>query len=406
MPRLVEKLTPLAVSKAKCPGYFGDGAGLWLQVSPVGTKSWIFRFTRAGKQREMGLGALHTVSLAEARAKAKTCRQQLLDGLDPISAREATKLAQALEQARAMTFDQCAAAYIKAHRHGWRNAKHAAQWENTIATYASPIFGDLPVTSVDTALVMKALHPIWTEKTETASRLRGRIESILGWATTSGYRQGDNPARWRGHLQNLLAAPEKVRKVEHHPALPWREIGGFMVDLRAREGIAAQALEFVILTAARSGEVRGMRWDELDGKVWTIPANRMKAGREHRVPLSSAVLSLLERMPRVGDYVFPGAKKGSLLSDMSLTAVLRRMGHEDITVHGFRSTFRDWCGESTNFPREVAEHALAHQLPDKVEAAYRRGDLIEKRIFLMQAWADFCAKDFRTYSAVPIRNIA
>jgi integrase len=406
MPRLIEKLTPLAVSRAKLPGYYGDGAGLWLQVSPVGTKSWIFRFTRAGRQREMGLGAIHTVSLSEARAKAKTCRQQLLDGLDPISVREAAKLAQALEQARAMTFDQCAAAYIKAHRDGWRNAKHAAQWENTIATYASPIFGDLPVTSVDTALVMKALHPIWTEKTETASRLRGRIESILGWATTSGYRQGDNPARWRGHLQNLLAAPEKVRKVEHHPALPWREIGGFMVDLRAREGIAARALELAILTAARSGEVRGMRWDELDGKVWTIPANRMKAGREHRVPLSSAVLSLLERMPRVGDYVFPGAKKGSLLSDMSLTAVLRRMGHEDITVHGFRSTFRDWCAESTNFPREVAEHALAHQLPDKVEAAYRRGDLIEKRILLMQAWADFCAKDFRTYSAVPIRNIA
>lgn len=406
MPRLVEKLTPLAVSKAKSPGYYGDGAGLWLQVSPVGTKSWIFRFTRAGRQREMGLGALHTVSLAEARAKAKTCRQQLLDGLDPISVREAAKLAQALEQARAMTFDQCAAAYIKAHRDGWRNAKHAAQWESTIATYASPVFGGLPVASVDTALVMKALHPIWTEKTETASRLRGRIESILGWATTSGYRQGDNPARWRGHLQNLLAAPEKVRKVEHHPALPWREIGGFMVDLRAREGIAARALEFAILTAARSGEVRGMRWDELDEKVWTIPADRMKAGREHRVPLSSAALSLLEQMPRLGDYVFPGAKKGSLLSDMSLTAVLRRMDHEGITVHGFRSTFRDWCAESTNFPREVAEHALAHQLPDKVEAAYRRGDLIEKRALLMQAWADFCAKDFRTYSAVPIRNIA
>lgn len=406
LPRLIEKLTPLGVSRTKRPGYYGDGAGLWLQVSPVGTKSWIFRFTLRGKHREMGLGPLHTVSLSEARAKAKSCRQQLLDGHDPLDVRQAARQAAALEQVRAMTFDQCAAMYIKAHRNGWRNAKHAAQWESTISTYASPVFGELPVAAIDTALVMKALNPIWTEKTETASRLRGRIESILGWATTSGYRQGDNPARWRGHLQNLLAAPEKVRKVEHHPALPWREIGGFMVDLRAREGIAARALEFAILTAARSGEVRGMRWDELDGKVWTLAANRMKAGREHRVPLSSAVLSLLERMPRVGDYVFPGAKKGSLLSDMSLSSVLRRMGHEDITVHGFRSTFRDWCAESTNFPREVCEHALAHQLPDKVEAAYRRGDLIEKRSMLMQAWSDYCVRDSFTVDVVPIRGAA
>jgi len=416
MPRLIEKLTPLAVSRAKRPGYYGDGAGLWLQISTAGTKSWIFRFTLRGKPREMGLGPLHTVSLADARVKAKACRQQLLDGIDPIAARDAAKKTHALEQARAMTFDQCAAAYIKAHRNGWRNPKHAAQWESTIASYASPVFGELPVAAVDTALVMKALNPIWGEKTETASRLRGRIESVLGWATTSGYRQGDNPARWRGHLENLLAAPEKVRKVEHHPALPWQRMGAFMAALRAREGISARAVEFAILCAARSGEVRGMRWAEVDGGVWTIPADRMKAGREHRIPLSSAALSLLTQSPRVSDYVFPGARQGSLLSDMSLTAVLRRMNSDGmewvsekgdpITVHGFRSTFRDWASETTNFPREVCEHALAHQLPDKVEAAYRRGDLIEKRKLLMEAWSNFCAANVESAEVLPIRSAA
>ena len=236
MAREINKLDAVTVSAAKLPGYYGDGAGLWLQVSPAGTKSWIFRFTMAGRQREMGLGALHTIGLAEARKRAKLCRQQVLDGTDPIAARDAARQAAALERARAMTFDQCAEAYIKAHRHEWKSAKHASQWEATLATYASPVFGSLPVADIDTALVVKALTPIWTEKTETASRLRGRIEQVLGWATTSGYRRGDNPARWRGHLQNLLAAPERVRRVEHHPALPWRGIGAFMADLRAREG--------------------------------------------------------------------------------------------------------------------------------------------------------------------------
>lgn len=416
MPRLIEKLTPLAVSRAKRSGYYGDGAGLWLQVSAAGTKSWIFRFTLRGRQREMGLGPLHTVSLSDARAKAKACRQQLLEGRDPIDERHSARLAQELELAKAMTFDQCAAAFIRSHQSGWRNPKHAAQWQSTIASYASPVFGALPVASVDTALVMKAVSPIWTDKTETASRLRGRIESILAWATTSGYRQGDNPARWRGHLENLLAAPDKVRRVVHHPALPWRQIGAFMAALRDREGISARAVEFAILCAARSGEVRGMKWAEVDGDVWTIPASRMKAGREHRVPLSSAAQSVLARAPRLGEYVFPGTRHGSLLSDMSLTSVLRRMNSNDvqwvsekgdpITVHGFRSTFRDWASESTNFPREVCEHALAHQLPDKVEAAYRRGDLIEKRKLLMEAWSNFCAKPMVAAEVVPIRGVA
>lgn len=409
MARLVEKLTPLGVAKLKKSGYHGDGAGLWLQVSGSGSKSWIFRFTLNGKQREMGLGALHTVTLPEARAKAKDCRLLLLEGKDPLDARNMSMLADALERAKMMTFDQCATAYIDAHRSGWKNAKHVSQWENTLATYASPIIGKLPVASVDTALVVKVLTPIWQVKTETATRLRGRIEKILGWATTSKYRQGENPARWSGHLENLLAKPGKMAKVVHLPALPWQDIGQFMCALRERDGVAARAVELTILTATRSGEVRGATWSEIDvdEALWTIPAERMKGKREHQVPLSTAALALLEKMPRVNAFVFPGTKRDTPLSDMSLTTVLRRMSDarelnqdarwvdkkgSDITVHGFRSTFRDWCAESVanSFPREVCEHALAHSLPDKVEAAYRRGTLIDKRKLLMQAWADHC----------------
>ena len=408
MARLVDKLTPLAVSKAKKPGYYGDGGGLWLQVSPSGSKSWIFRFTLSKKQREMGLGAVHTVTLPEARARAKEYRLILLEGKDPLDTRKASKLVEALERAKMMTFDQCAAAYIAAHRSGWKNAKHASQWENTLETYASPIIGKMPVALVDTALVVKVLSPIWQTKTETATRLRGRIESILDWATVSKYRQGDNPARWRGHLDNLLADPSRSKRTAHHPALPWQEVGAFMAALRGQDGIAAKAVEFAILTACRSGEIRLATWAEfdLDAALWVIPAERMKAKREHRVPLSAAALALLETMPRMGDLVFPGAKPGKPLSDMSLTAVLRRMKRSDITVHGFRSSFRDWCAESVanSFPREVCEHALAHSLPDKVEAAYRRGDLIEKRIMLMQAWADYCGKVPEAASVTPIRG--
>jgi integrase len=406
MARLIEKLSPLAVTKATKPGYIGDGAGLWLQVSASGSKSWIFRFTINGKQREMGLGAVHTLTLTEARAKAKECRLLMLDGKDPLDTRKATRLAEALERAKMMTFDQCATAYIAAHRSGWKNDKHASQWTNTLVTYAGPVIGALPVAAVDTSLVVKVLSPIWLTKTETATRLRGRIESVLGWATTSGFREGDNPARWRGHLENLLASPNKTAKVVHHPALPWQEVGQFMADLRQREGIAARAVEFAILTATRSGEVRGATWAEVDARLWVIPAERMKMGREHRVPLSTAAQSLLAGMTRTGDLIFPGATHDKGLSDMSLTAVLRRMERKDITVHGFRSTFRDWCAESVanSFPREVCEHALAHSLPDKIEAAYRRGDLIEKRTLLMQAWADYCATIPTAATVTPIRG--
>jgi integrase len=409
MVRSINRLNALQVSKQTKPGYHGDGGGLWLQVSQSGSKSWIFRFTLAGKSREMGLGPTHTVTLAEARTKAQECRQLILDGKDPIEQKRAAKLTDALERARMMTFDQCAAAYIDAHRAGWKNAKHASQWENTLATYASPVIGSLPVAMVDTALIVKVLNPIWQTKTETATRLRGRIESILDWAAVSKYRQGDNPARWRGHLENLLADPNRTRRVKHHPALPWQKMGAFMADLRKQQGTAAKALELVILTAARSGEIRLATWAEidLDAALWVIPAERMKAGREHRVPLSAPAIKLLKSIERKGEFVFPGARASKPLSDMSLTAVLRRMKQDAITVHGFRSTFRDWCAESVAnaFPREVCEHALAHSLPDKVEAAYRRGDLIEKRVMLMRAWADYCGLvPSESKNVMPIRT--
>lgn len=396
MVKSVERLSALGVSKLTKPGYHCDGAGLYLQVSSSGTKSWIFRYTIAKKQREMGLGPLHTIGLADARAKAKDCRALLLSGKDPLDAREAHRLTESLERARMITFDKCAEAYIAAHRGSWKNLKHAAQWESTLSTYAGTIIGSLPVAEVDTALVVKVLSPIWQTKTETATRLRGRIESILDWATVSKYRIGENPARWRGHLDNLLADPSKVSKVVHHPALPWQALSPFMSDLSQCEGTAARAVEFAIMTATRSGEVRGATWEEidLDAAVWTIPAERMKAGKEHRVPLSGSAIELLKSM-HGASLVFPGRRAGSPLSDMSLTAVLRRMGRKDITVHGFRSTFRDWCAESAanSFPREVCEHALAHSLPDKVEAAYRRGDLLEKRKVLMQTWSDYLRGD-------------
>jgi integrase len=418
MARLIEKLTPLAVTKTRKAGYYGDGAGLWLQVSASGSKSWIFRFTLNKKQREMGLGAVHTVTLPEARAKAKGCRLLLLDGKDPLEARRVTKMADAMERAKMMTFDQCAKAYILAHKAGWKNAKHGDQWTNTLNTYASPVFGHFPVAEIDTGLVVKCLAPIWESKTETASRLRGRIESVLGWATTSGYRTGENPARWKGHLENLLATISKTSRTKNHPSLPWPRIGAFISALRLREGVAARALEFTILTACRSGEVRGARWAEFDtaGKMWTIPADRMKAKREHQVPLSDAALALLESLSKEGEIVFAGTKSQPL-SDMSLTAVIRRMNGDDkpvwvdtdgesITVHGFRSSFRMWAAETTSYPREVAEHALAHQLPDAVERAYQRGSQFAKRAALMAEWAVYCTTVQTDAVVKPIRGAA
>jgi integrase len=381
----------------------GDGAGLTLQITKAGVKSWLFRYMRDGKAYGMGLGATHTVSLAEARQKALEARKLLDSGLNPLAEKRQKLLAAALQRAKMMSFDQCATAYIEAHRASWKNAKHADQWINTLATYASPVFGKLPVADIDQALVMKCLTPIWQAKTETASRLRGRIESVLAWATTSGYRSGENPARWKGHLENLLANISKTSRTTNHPSLPWSQIAAFMVALKARKGNAPSAVVFAILTACRSGEVRGAQWTEFDlqEKVWTIPAERMKAPREHQVPLSDAALALLKSLTPDGKYVFPGTKDQPL-SDMSLTAVIRRMNLEDekpiwidaagrgITVHGFRSTFRMWAAEKTAYPREVAEHALAHKLPDAVERAYQRGTQFVKRQSLMAEWGAFC----------------
>jgi integrase len=314
----------------------------------------------------------------------------LADGVDPIAQRDVERQQQRLEAARAQTFDQCAAAYIAAHRAGWKNVKHAEQWENTLAAYASPAFGALPVADIDTAAVMRALGPIWNTKTETASRVRGRIEKVLDWATVQGFRTGENPARWRGHLDKLLPKRSKVQKVQHHPALPYAEAPAFMAKLRAQEGIAARALEFLILTATRTGEVIGARWDEFDLEAgsWTIPAERMKAGKEHEVPLSARALEIVQGLAKMrpGSYVFPGRRPRDPLSNMALLALLKRMGRSDLTAHGFRSTFSDWAHETTNFPSEVIEMALAHTIRNKVEAAYRRGNLREKRRELMDAW--------------------
>jgi integrase len=322
--------------------------------------------------------------------------------------RNSAKAQAKLEKARAMTFRQCAEAYIDAHKASWKNEKHAAQWPSTLETYAYPVIGNLSVQSVDVALIRKILDPIWNQKTETASRLRGRIETVLDWATVAGYSKGDNPARWRGHLDKMLPGRAKVQKVQHHAALPYSQVGAFMAALREQDSTAAAALEFAVLTAARTGEVIGATWNEidLDAGVWTIPAERMKAKKEHRVPLPRPALALLKRLhkARSGRYVFPGLKSDAALSNMAMLQVLRRMGRADLTVHGFRSTFRDWAAEQTNFPREVCEQSLAHSLPDKVEAAYRRGDLFEKRCKLMDAWASFCQRPEILGSVVSIRR--
>jgi integrase len=395
MKRRMSRLSVKEVANKKKAGNYCDGGGLYLQVSESGSKSWVFRYTLNGRDRHMGLGPFHTVSLADARTAAVLCRQSLLRKIDPIAARDAEHARQSLEAARSVTFVECATAYIKTHRPSWKNPKHADQWTNTIKTYCGPVIGPLPIQEVDTGLVMKVLEPIWTEKPETASRLRGRIESVLDWATVSGYREGENPARWRGHLENLLPSLNKKLRVKHHPALPFNEMGKFMESLRLQEGIAARALEFLILTAARTGETIGAKWEEFDLNtgIWSIPASRMKAGVEHRIPLSNRALeiALALRRARQSDYVFPGQKEGKPLTNMAMLGLLKRMGRMDLTVHGFRSSFRDWASECTNFPREVCEMALAHTIPNQAEAAYRRGDLIEKRWSLMEEWMRHCA---------------
>lgn len=342
------------------------------------------------------MGPVDIVPLAEAREKARKHRRQLLDGLDPIEEKRSKRQDILATQARGMTFQECAEAFIAAHERGWKNEKHRWQWGQTLHAHAFPVFGKLHVAAVDTMLVMKAVEPLWLTKAETASRLRGRIERILDWATARGYRKGDNPARWKGHLDKLLPARSKVQKVKHHPAMPWRDMPDFMGELRSNGSVSASAMTFTILTAARTSEAINARWNEIDveNRVWTVPAERMKTGVQHRVPLCEAIIKLLAELPRLDDegFVFPGGKKDRLLSNMAMLVLLRGMRpNSGLTVHGFRSAFRDWAGEATNHPREVCEQALAHTISNQVEAAYRRGDFFEKRRSLMQDWADYLA---------------
>lgn len=393
MPAKAKEMTALAVGRLREPGRYAVGGADGLHLRIVGgSRAWVLRAMVADRRRDIGLGPYPEVTLAEARDLALDFRRQIRRGVDLVQEREIARQDMRVRKAE-LSFKACGEAYVEAHRSGWKNAKHVAQWSSTLETYAYPEFGDRPVSKIDTAALLAILKPIWTTKTETASRLRGRIENILDWAKVQGLREGDNPAQWRGHLDKLLPARRRVQSVKHHEALPYAEIAAFMQDLRSRSGTSARALEFGILCASRSGEVRGATWDEIDvaNGVWIIPAERMKAAREHRIPLSSAALALLEALPRFkGEaHLFP-APRGGELSNMSLTAVLKRMGHPTLTQHGFRSTFRDWAGEMTSHPREVIEHALAHLLKDKSEAAYQRGDLLAKRRLLMNDWATFC----------------
>lgn len=419
MPKKAKELSATEVRRLTEPKLHAVGGvdGLHLQVSDSGAKSWILRYTtgevrysKAGKpwkvRKDAGLGGFPDVGLAQARERARELKEQLWQGIDPIEQRKAARAAILAANAKAITFDECARQFLKSKTAEFSNPKHAAQWSSTLKDYASPIIGKLPVDAVELAHIVKILEPIWQEKTETATRVRGRIESVLAWATVSGYRTGDNPARWKGTLDAVLPKPGKLKKVQHHRALPWQEINPFIQKLRQRKGTAAKALEFLILTATRSGEVRGATWQEIDlqARTWTVPAERMKAGKEHTVPLCADAVKLLENLPRFegSDLIFPGAR-GGVLSDVALTKPIRAIGL-DVTVHGFRSTFRDWCAESTNYPNEVAEMALAHTVSNAVERAYRRGDLLAKRSNLMRDWCKYVNSPAKVAEVVGIRE--
>lgn len=432
MARPSNRLSALTLKKNLPPGLYADGGGLYLQVSQQKTKAWIFRFTRAGVPRKMGLGPVSVkpddkrITLADARQKAAVARSQLIDGIDPIEARRALTAAQAVASAKAFTFGQCAEGYIEANKPGWKNAKHADQWRMTllgIGPNGKParndyckIIRNLPVAAVDDGLVMKILQPIWNNKTETANRIRGRIEKVLDRAKALKLRSGENPARWVGHLDQLLPKKSQVSPVENHPALPYVQLPQFMADLRQREGFGARALEFTILTVARTADTIGGKRTEIDHqeKLWTVPKDRIKGKkgarkRDHVVPLTSQAMAILEDLPQKGEHLFPGGNAGEALSNAAMAAVIDRMnedrvkaglpkwvdpqqGGRDIVPHGFRSAFKDWCTEETEYPNEMSEMALAHTVPDKVERAYRRGNMREKRRALMDDWAAYCGR--------------
>lgn len=383
-------LSAAAVSKLKKQGRYGVGDGVYLQISKWKTRAWVFRYERFGKAHYMGLGPCHLTSLAQARSKGRDAQRMLLDGHDPLSAKRQKRATEALRLAREQTFEQCALAYLADHDVGW-SAASSRQWRQSLTTYAFPVIGKLPVAEIDLPLVLKVLEPIWRDVPETASRLRSRLEAVLGWAAVRGLRQGDNPARWGSHLEHVLPSRNKFDKVEQFAALPYAEIGGFMARLRAEQTVAARALEFIILTAARRGEVLGARWSEIQDGLWVIPKERMKAGVEHRVSLSAPALRLLASLPREGGYIFIGGQAGRPLNHMSVARVLKKLGCA-ATVHGFRATFKTWASEITAYPNHVVEQALAHAISNAVEAAYQRGDLLQKRRRLMEDWAKYCGK--------------
>ncbi len=404
----IHKLSPRKVATASS-GKYEDGGGLRLVVSKSGAKKWVLRYTINGKRREMGQGSYPDVSLGDARAKASECRQQVSAGIDPIDARQ-------VDSEKIPTFTACAARYIRAHRHGWKNAKHARQWVRTMKTYARPVIGTKPVNTISTEDILKILSPIWTTKTETAKRVQGRIENILDFAAAHKYCDPMNPARWRGHLDKLLPKPSRVKRVIHHPSMPFTEVPTFMEELSRNGSVSALALQFLILTATRTNEVLQAQWSEIEMEtaIWTIPASRMKAKQEHRVPLPDVAMAVLEALPHIegNSYVFPGARHGRPLSNMSLLQLMRGMGdgvngsRGNYVPHGFRSSFRDWSGEVSSFPRDVAEMALAHVIENKVEAAYRRGDLFVKRRKMMQDWSNYLDKLKAGSEVIPINRSA
>jgi integrase len=382
--RQINRLSARTVESLRKLGRHADGGGLYLVVHKSGAKRWTFLFRWHGKPTEMGLGALSAVSLVRARALARDCRALLAEGKSPLAERR-------LAEPAAMTFEAFADEFLAIKERGWRNAKHRAQWAMTLREYAAPL-RKLPIAQIGTADVLGVLKGIWVEKPETASRLRGRIEAVLNAAKAAGHRSGENPAAWRGHLDHLLPKRRKLTR-GHHAAMAYAKVPAFLEALRARPAVASLALEFAVLTAARTGEVLGARWDEIDAeaKIWTVPKARMKAEREHRVPLSDRALAVVEQARALGgEHVFPGRRRREPLSNMSLAMLLRRMNIESATVHGFRSAFRDWAGDETTFAREIVEAALAHAVGDQSERAYRRGDALEKRRAVMESWARFC----------------
>jgi integrase len=422
MARELNRLTAIQIKNAKKKGLYHDGGGLYLQVAASGAKSWLFCYRFNGRDREMGLGAESSVSLADARIKRQEAKKLLVLKIDPLEDKKQSQVQARLDALKGITFKECAEEYIDAHKAKWRNEKNIKQWRSVFEKYAYPIIGELPVKDIDRELILKIIKPIWETKTETADRIRNRIKCVLDFARVHEYRHGDNPAQWRGYLDHLLPAPAQIHKVKHFAALPFTKMGDFMITLGQQPGLDARALEFTILTAVRTNEAMGARWREIDfkNKIWTVPANRAKTGAEHRVPLTDRAIEVLNHAEQLtkykrngedlNDWVFLAHKGTKPLSNMAMLMLLRRMERKDITVHGFRSTFRDWTAEMTNFSREVAEAALAHVIENKVEAAYRRGDLFEKRRRLMSEWADYCSKpslsDEENNNVVNLREVS